>query len=80
MSCSVLIYRWIDLVAFHFPERDCWKVEKNVDGTVNATAPQDYWGKLKWSFFLWNNQRYVFVISPWKDFKVPHVRVSRMIE
>ncbi|KAH7403907.1 membrane bound O-acyl transferase family-domain-containing protein [Cadophora sp. MPI-SDFR-AT-0126] len=52
VSCALLVLRWIDLVGIHTPERDFWKKtdpdNKSIDGS---------WDRLKWFFFLWNNQR-----------------------
>ncbi|KUJ17180.1 uncharacterized protein LY89DRAFT_73285 [Mollisia scopiformis] len=58
VSCTILVYRWLDLVVIHKPERDFWKVEEQDDGTVvQGRAPEGWWPRLKWAFFLWNNQR-----------------------
>ncbi|KAJ5047056.1 uncharacterized protein L3040_002900 [Drepanopeziza brunnea f. sp. 'multigermtubi'] len=57
VSTSILVLRWIDLVVLHRPERDFWKKAGSATGRADGRAPNDALGRLKWFFFLWNNQR-----------------------
>jgi hypothetical protein len=60
----MLLFRWLDLVAIHKPERDFWKTPKGKDGGEAAIvhAPLSAWGKLQWFFGLWITQRYVLCL------------------
>ncbi|KAE8452686.1 hypothetical protein EG329_013945 [Mollisiaceae sp. DMI_Dod_QoI] len=58
VACTILVYRWIDLVVIHRPERDFWKVDVDESGKkLEMKAPSSRSGKFKWFFNLWNTQR-----------------------
>lgn len=61
VSMSMLVLRWIDLVAIHRPERDFWKRGSSAAGVADRRAPNGLLGRVKWFFFLWNNQRFATV-------------------
>lgn len=60
------LFRWLDLIAIHNPERDFWKTNQNVteenDEKVSRAdaPPSNIWGKLKWFGSLWINVRCVY--------------------
>ncbi|KAH6718771.1 membrane bound O-acyl transferase family-domain-containing protein [Leptodontidium sp. MPI-SDFR-AT-0119] len=60
-----LVYRWIDLVFIHQPEKDFWRTAE-VDGKdkngdehviVDGHAPEGSWAKIKWFADLWISAR-----------------------
>ncbi|KAH7304852.1 membrane bound O-acyl transferase family-domain-containing protein [Rhexocercosporidium sp. MPI-PUGE-AT-0058] len=58
-----LVFRWIDIVLIHHPERDFWRTAE-VDGKdmsgrviVEGRAPEGSWAKLKWFTDLWLSAR-----------------------
>jgi hypothetical protein len=59
ISSTFLTLRWIDLVAIHLPEKDFWKVNKELG--IKAQAPAERWKKMAWFCRLWNTQRYVCI-------------------
>lgn len=52
VSCALLVLRWVDLVGIHTPEKDFWKQSESHNKPLDRA-----WERLKWFFFLWNNQR-----------------------
>ena len=52
VSCALLVLRWVDLVGIHTPEKDFWK-----EPHTRKQSLASPWERLKWFFFLWNNQR-----------------------
>ncbi|KAG4427072.1 hypothetical protein IFR05_017445, partial [Cadophora sp. M221] len=56
-----LVYRWIDLMLIHQPEKDFWRTGEEGDGgghvIVRGHAPEGSWGKVKWFADLWISAR-----------------------
>ncbi|PVH78696.1 hypothetical protein DL98DRAFT_237574 [Cadophora sp. DSE1049] len=64
-GCIGLVYRWIDLVLIHNPEKEFWRVEevdeieaKDLkDHVIRGYAPEGSWAKIKWFTDLWLSAR-----------------------
>ncbi|KAL2066913.1 hypothetical protein VTL71DRAFT_1337 [Oculimacula yallundae] len=57
-----IVYRWLDLVLIHTPEKDFWRVPEVKEGAekdhvIEGRAPEGQWAKLKWFTDLWLSAR-----------------------
>lgn len=59
-SCCGIVYRWLDLVALHQPEKDFWRASGKGDSESKSLsrAPESRVAKLMWFSSLWNTARF----------------------